>query len=62
MKPQEFKITIPKIDFLKIVSLLDDFGKLAEAKGVKFGAYTEEELLQILYAYRNYRLSDPPPF
>lgn len=59
---KQFKLTIPRIDFLKIVSLLDEFGKLAEAKGVKFGAYSEEELLQVLYAYRNYKLGDPPPF
>jgi hypothetical protein len=59
---KQFKITIPKIEFVKIVSLLDEFGKLAEAKGVKFGSYTEEELLQVLYAYRNYKMSDPPPF
>lgn len=59
---KEFKITIPKIEFMKIVSLLDEFGKLCESKGVKFKQYSEEELLQILYAYRNYRTGDKPPF
>lgn len=47
---------------MKIVNLLDEFGKLCEAKGVKFKQYSEEELLQILYAYRNYRTGDKPPF
>lgn len=59
---KELKLTIPKIDFLKIVSLLDDFGKLCEEKGIKFNKYTEEQLLEILYAYRNYRGGDKPPF
>jgi hypothetical protein len=59
---KEFKLTIPKNDFLKIVSLLDEFSKLAQEKGVKFNKYTEEELLQVLYLYRNYRTGDKPPF
>jgi Cdc6-like AAA superfamily ATPase len=62
MNNKEFKITIPKIDFLKIVDLLDEFGKLATARGIKFNKYTEEQLLEILYAYRNYRTGDKPPF
>jgi len=59
---KEFKLTIPKDDFLKIVSLLDEFGELCKEKGVKFNKYTEEELLQILYLYRNYKTGDLPPF
>lgn len=62
MIDKEFKLTIPKKDFLSIVSLLDEFGKLCEDKGVKFNKYTEEELLQILYLYRNYKTGDLPPF
>ena len=59
---KQFKLTIPKNDFLSIVSLLDEFGKLCAEKGVKFNKYTEEELLQILYLYRNYKTGDLPPF
>lgn len=59
---EPLKLTIPKIDFLKIVSLLDDFGKLCEEKGIKFNKYTEAQLLEVLYAYRNYRGGDKPPF
>lgn len=59
---KQFKLTIPKVDFLKIVSLLDDFGELCQEKGIKFNKYTEEELLQILYLYRNYKTGDLPPF
>lgn len=59
---KQFKLTIPKNDFLKIISLLEEFGNLCEAKGVKFNKYTEEELLQILYLYRNYKTGDLPPF
>lgn len=59
---KEFNLTIPKTDFLKIVSLLDEFRKLCDSKGVKFAKYTEDELLQILMAYRNYRTGDKPPF
>lgn len=62
MKPKEFKITIPKQDFLKIVNFMDDITALADKHGVKFGAYSEEQLLEVLYAYRNYRISDKPPF
>jgi len=62
MSNLEFKITIPRIEFIKIVSLLDEFGKLCEAKDIKFNKYTEEQLLEILYAYRNYRAGDVPPF
>jgi len=58
----EFNITIPKIDFLKIVNLLDEFGKLCAERDIKFNKYSEEELLQILKAYRNYRAGDKPPF
>jgi hypothetical protein len=59
---KEFKITLPKQDFLKIVSLLDEFGTMCDKRGIKFAKYTEEELLQILKAYRNYRTGDKPPF
>lgn len=59
---KEFKLTIPKNDFLKIVSLLDEFGKLAQEKGIKFNKYTEEQLLEVLYMYRNYKTGDKPPF
>jgi hypothetical protein len=59
---KEFKLTIPRPDFLKIVSLLDEFGKLAQAKGIKFNKYTEEQLLEVLYMYRNYKTGDKPPF
>lgn len=62
MSDKEFKLTIPKIDFIKIVRLLDEFGVLADKHGVKFGAYTEDQLLEILYMYRNYRTGDEPPF
>jgi hypothetical protein len=62
MASKEFKLTIPKNDFLKIVSLLDAFGKLAQEKGVKFNKYTEEQLLEVLYMYRNYKTGDEPPF
>lgn len=62
MKPKEFKITIPKDDFLKIVNFMDEIVALADKHGVKFGAYSEEQLLEVLYAYRNYRISDKPPF
>jgi len=60
--PKEIKLTIPKTDFLKIVSLLDAFGKLAQENGVKFNKYTEEQLLEVLYMYRNYKTGDKPPF
>lgn len=53
---------IDKIDFYKIVSVLDDFSKLCEDKGVKFGIYTPEELMQILIWYKNYKTGDKPPF
>jgi hypothetical protein len=59
---KEFKLTIPKQDFLNIVALLDEFGKLAQAKGIKFNKYTEAQLLEILYLYRNYKTGDKPPF
>jgi hypothetical protein len=59
---KEFKLTIPKKEFYALVSLLDEFGKLCEEKEIKFNKYTEEELLQILYLYRNYRTGDKPPF
>ena len=62
MTSKEFKLTIPKNDFLKIVRLLDKFGELAQAEGVKFNKYTEEQLLEILYMYRNYKTGDEPPF
>lgn len=55
-------MAIQKIDFLKIVNLLDEFGKLCESKGIKFNKYTEEELMQILMWYKNYKLGDLPPF
>lgn len=62
MMEKQFKVTIPKIDFIKIVSLLDDFAKLADAKEVKFAKYTPEQLMEILKMYRNYRTGDEPPF
>jgi hypothetical protein len=62
MASKEFKLTIPKNDFLKIVSLLDAFSKLAQEKGIKFNKYTEEQLLEVLYMYRNYKTGDKPPF
>lgn len=55
-------MAVQRIDFLKIVNLLDEFGKLCEAKGIKFNKYTEEELHEILMWYKNYKLGDPPPF
>ena len=58
----ELKLTIPKKDFFAIVKLLDEFGALADKHGVKFAAYTEEQLLEVLYLYRNYRTGDEPPF
>jgi hypothetical protein len=47
---------------MKIVSVLDEFSKLCDEKGVKFGKFTDEQLLEILHIYRNYRLGDKPPF
>lgn len=38
---KELKLTIPKIEFFKIVELLDEFGELAAAKGIKFNKYSE---------------------
>jgi hypothetical protein len=62
VKPKEFKLTIPKNDFLKIVSFMDEITELADKHGVKFGAYSEEQLLEILYLYRNFKTGDNPPF
>lgn len=59
---KEFKLTIPKEEFLKIVSFMDEIIELADSYGVKFGKYSEEQLLEVLYAYRNYRTGDKPPF
>lgn len=53
---------LSKIDFIKIISVLDKFSTLCDEIGVKFGKYTDEELLEILHHYRNYRLGDKPPF
>lgn len=60
--PREIKFTIPRTDLLKIISLLDEFSRLAQEKGVKFSKYTEEQLLEVLYLYRNYKTGDEPPF
>lgn len=59
---KEFRLTIPKKEFYAIVSLLDEFGKLCQIKGIKFNQYSEKQLLEILYLYRNYKTGDEPPF
>lgn len=59
---EEFRILIPKEDFIKIVSLLSEFEKLCSEKNIKFNKYTEEELLNILYIYKNWKKGDKPPF
>lgn len=55
-------MTIKRMDFYKIVELLNEFSVLCEQKGIKFSQYTEEELLQILMWYKNFKLGDKPPF
>lgn len=53
---------INKIDFLKIASMLDEFGELCDRQNIKFNKFTEEELLELLKMYKNYKLGDKPPF
>ena len=59
---EEFKILIPKEEFYSIVNLLSDFEKLCNERNIKFSKYTEEQLLNVLYIYRNWKKGDKPPF
>jgi hypothetical protein len=53
---------ISKVDFYKIVDLLDSFEKLCIDRNIKFNKFTEEELMQVLMWYKNYKTGDKPPF
>lgn len=58
------KTSIPKNDLIVLIDLLKEFEKLCEARKIKFGKYTPEQLMAFLMLYKNYRagIIDPPPF
>ena len=55
---------IPKRDIITIIDLLDDFTKMCDERGVRFGKYTEDQLMAFLQLYKKYRIGqlEKPPF
>jgi hypothetical protein len=50
------------IERMRIIECLAIFQKACEERGVKFGRYTEDELLEILMLYKQYVTGEKPDF
>jgi hypothetical protein len=51
-----------KIELMRIIECLSVFQDACESRGVKFNKFSEEDLLEIIYLYKAYKLSGEPPF